>query len=188
MKKLIEIIEQEMKIPNLQEILDYINSIPVNEIIDFTKLIGFSKLASNDLRSLLSILKREDYLTIKYKVVKVNTYYNSLTELVKDFPDYDLNTVQLYFKRNIKKEVEAGDYIVFEFNNDLQVADVTKVYSDKVLIHFLDSYKGDAEFINFENILGKGNSNGMYKLHNWSGNYDIYDFENQLIKFNLYHK
>lgn len=78
------------------------------------------------------------------------------------------------------KDLAKGDYIAFGFNynggepNEIIVDNITEIYEDKVLVHFLYGYKSLAEFVRKEEILAIGNDEtGEAEIKGWNGKYDI---------------
>ena len=76
--------------------------------------------------------------------------------------------------------LKEGDYVAFGFNydggepNEIIVDQITSVYEDKVLVHFLYGVKGLSEFVNKEKILAVGNEeSGEGRIKGWTGKYDI---------------
>jgi hypothetical protein len=75
------------------------------------------------------------------------------------------------------------DYIAFGFNynegepNEIIVNNITSIYEDRVLVHFLYGYKSLAEFVKKEDILAIGNEEGEGKIKGWTGKYDILNQE-----------
>jgi hypothetical protein len=81
--------------------------------------------------------------------------------------------------KNIKNLVK-GDYIAFGFNynggkpNQIIVDNITEVFSDEVLVHFMYGLKSLSEIVKKEDILAIGNEKtGEGKVYGWSGKYDI---------------
>lgn len=73
-----------------------------------------------------------------------------------------------------------GDYIAFGFNyhggepNEIIVDNITQVYEDKVLVHFIRGWTSLAEFVKKDKILAIRNSEtGEGTIEGWSGKYDI---------------
>jgi hypothetical protein len=75
--------------------------------------------------------------------------------------------------------LKEGDYIAFGFNynggepKEIIVSNITSVYEDKVLVHFLYGHHSLGEFINKNNILAIGNNQCKGKIKGWSGGFDI---------------
>lgn len=70
------------------------------------------------------------------------------------------------------------DYIAFDFRDKIIVSDITKIYSDKVLVHFLEGYKSESEFVEKGKILAIGNNEtGEGRIKGWGGKYDILNQE-----------
>ena len=98
-------------------------------------------------------------------------------------------------KYNMKKvnDLKEGDYIAFKWEygvnqgegGDIVVTDITKVYDDQVLVHFLDGYKSESEFVKKEDILAIGNMDGNDGIKGWTGKFDILKPDHPLIVKNL---
>ena len=77
-------------------------------------------------------------------------------------------------------DLKSGDYIAFGFNynggepNDIIIDNITSVYDDRVLVHFLYGYKSMAEFILKKDIIAIGDlENGESKIPHCSGKFNI---------------
>ncbi len=73
-----------------------------------------------------------------------------------------------------------GDYIAFGFNynggepNEIVIDNITEVYKDEVLVHFLYGLKSLAKLIKKSYILAIGNNeSGEGEIKGWDGKYDI---------------
>ncbi|HKL24422.1 MAG TPA: hypothetical protein VJ912_03740 [Candidatus Nanoarchaeia archaeon] len=77
------------------------------------------------------------------------------------------------------ENLQEKDYIAFGFNYDnkepseIIVSNITKIYKNKVLTHFLYGHKSLSEYIKKQDILAIGNPRGEGKIKGWTGNYDI---------------
>lgn len=79
-------------------------------------------------------------------------------------------------------------YIAFEWkygvsapDGEIVVAQITAVYPERILVHFLYGYKSEAEFVEKPKILAIGNQSGTHRLKGWGGNFDILQPEHPLI-------
>ena len=87
------------------------------------------------------------------------------------------NTTQEQTNQNI--ELSENDYIAFGFNynggepSEILVSNITKVYSDKVLVHFLYGHHSLGEFIYKKDIIAIGNNNSSGKIKGYRGNFEI---------------
>ena len=71
-------------------------------------------------------------------------------------------------------DLTKEDYIAFDFCDKIIVSNITEIYQDKVLVHFLDGYKSESEFVEKEKILAIGNNEtGEGRIKGWDGKYDI---------------
>lgn len=77
------------------------------------------------------------------------------------------------------KSLKYGDYIAFGFNynggepKEIIVTNITSVYDDKVLVHFLYGGRSIGEFIKKNEILAIGNHKCTGKIKGWRGGFDI---------------
>ena len=76
--------------------------------------------------------------------------------------------------------LEKGDYIAFafKFNGDCSkeiiVDNITEIYKNKVLVHFVYGHRSLSEYIKKKDILAIGdNENSNAKIPGWSGKYFI---------------
>lgn len=91
---------------------------------------------------------------------------------------------------NIQQQLASlkpGDYIAFvwkygTFGEEIVVDNITEVYDNDVLVHFLYGYKSEAEFVKKEDIIAIGNPNGTGKIKGWTGNFDILKPDHPLLK------
>lgn len=77
------------------------------------------------------------------------------------------------------EDLTEGDYIAFGFNynggepNEIIVDNLTKIYENEVLVHFLYGHHSLSEFVKKEDILAIGNSGAKGIIPGWSGTYYI---------------
>lgn len=77
------------------------------------------------------------------------------------------------------EDLTEQDYIAFGFNynggepNEIIVDNITTVYDEKVLVHFMYGHHSLSEDINKKDILAIGNTEGKGKIKGWTGNYDV---------------
>lgn len=76
------------------------------------------------------------------------------------------------------EDLEKGNYIAFDFtyngdSHEIMVTNITEVYEDKVLVHFLYGHHSLSEFIKKEDIIAIGNNKSTGKIEGWSGRFDI---------------
>jgi hypothetical protein len=95
---------------------------------------------------------------------------------------------------NIDKQLmllnlKEGDYIAFGFNynggipKEIIVDNITKVYEDRVLVHFMYGYHSMAEFIDKKDIIAVGdNIFGTGKIKGWGGKFIILLENHPLLK------
>jgi hypothetical protein len=69
--------------------------------------------------------------------------------------------------------LQEGDYIAFEDENELFVDSITTIRGDLVLVHFLDGYKSRAAWIKKQDIIAIGDSESTGKINGWRGTYNI---------------
>lgn len=80
-----------------------------------------------------------------------------------------------------------GSYIAFGFNyhggapDTIIVTNITKVYKDRVLVHFLYGHHSLGEFIKNEDIIAIGNPEGETKIRGWGGKYDLMENNKELF-------
>jgi hypothetical protein len=80
-------------------------------------------------------------------------------------------------------DLKEGDFIAFGFNyhggepTEIQVTNITKVYEDRVLVHFLYGHHSLGEFIKNEDIIAIGNPEGETKIKGWTGKFDLLNEE-----------
>lgn len=88
-------------------------------------------------------------------------------------------------------ELKVGDYIAFKWNHgfyedgDIIIDAITSITEDQVLVHFLYGLKGEAKWVNKEDILAIGNMDGEHGISGWTGKYDILKPNHPLIIKNL---
>jgi len=77
-------------------------------------------------------------------------------------------------------DLAKGDYIAFGYNynggmpNEIIVDNITSIYEESVLVHFVYGLKSLSEIVKKENILAIGNNEtGEGKIKGWQGQYDI---------------
>lgn len=85
-----------------------------------------------------------------------------------------------------------GDYIAFPFqynasdDKEIIVTNITCVYEDHVLVHFLYGYKSLGASVKKEDILAIGNlESGKAKIKGWTGSFDVVKPDNKLLIKNL---
>ncbi len=95
------------------------------------------------------------------------------------------------------KQLKEGDHIAFPYeyfhgqagsthaDARIEVAPITAVYDDYVLVHFLSGYKSVGEDIKFEHIVAIGNPKGEAQIKGWTGSFDVLRPENEVLKRNL---
>ena len=78
------------------------------------------------------------------------------------------------------EDLEQGDYIAFGFryNSDRKeeiiVDNITEVYKDKVLVHFMYGHHSMSEYVKKKDILAIGdNCEGKIKIPGWNGKYIV---------------
>lgn len=71
------------------------------------------------------------------------------------------------------KELKEGDYIAFEYENDIIVSKITCITNDTFLSHFLIGYSSEGEWIDKQDVIAIGNSEGKGKIPHYFGNFDI---------------
>jgi len=85
-------------------------------------------------------------------------------------------------------DLKEGDYIAFEYEYEIGdpeiiVDNISFVYEDRVIVHFLYGYKSETCTILKKDILAIGNKlNGTTKLLGWTGLFDIVNETDFLIK------
>jgi len=85
--------------------------------------------------------------------------------------------------------LKEGDYIAFQWmhglnfdgDGDIIVTNITKVYEDEVLVHFLYGCKSESDFIKKSDILAIGNMKGNHEIKGWTGKFDILKPNHSLI-------
>jgi len=84
-------------------------------------------------------------------------------------------------------DLKEGDFIAFGFDfhggvpSEIQVTNITKVYEDKVLVHFLYGHHSLGEFIKKKDIIAIGNPEGETKIRGWGGKYDLMENNKELF-------
>lgn len=84
--------------------------------------------------------------------------------------------------------LKEGDYIAFAFsyfgrNAEINVNNITKVYEDKVLVHFMYGHHSMAEFIDKKDIIAIGDNNlGTEKIKGWGGKFILLLENHPLLK------
>lgn len=92
----------------------------------------------------------------------------------------------IYYQNYQPKSIETlttDDYIAFEYDNRLEVAKITSIHQDKVLVHWLVGIIGESQSINKKDIVAIGcNISGDTKLPGWRGKFIIVDKNHKLLK------
>lgn len=92
-------------------------------------------------------------------------------------PDNNNKTANEYYEK--LKSLKEGHYIAFGFNynggepKEIIVTNITKVYEDRVLVHFNYGHHSLGEFIKKNEILAIGNNQFNGKIKGWKGGFDI---------------
>ena len=76
------------------------------------------------------------------------------------------------------ERLKPGDYIAFEWKYgtlgpEIMVTNITSVGKNYVLVHFLDGYKSEAEFVKKGDIIAIGDTSATGKIKHWIGNFNI---------------
>lgn len=87
----------------------------------------------------------------------------------------------------ILSNIKKGDYIAFEwkyglFGSEIVVTNITEVYKNDVLVHFLYGYKSESEFVSKKDIIAIGDTKSDGKIKGWSGNFNIILKNHKLLK------
>lgn len=75
--------------------------------------------------------------------------------------------------------LKEGDYIAFPWKygnggDEIIVTNITAVYDDSVLVHFLYGYKSESEFVPKKDIIAIGDiKKGKHKIKGWSGKFHL---------------
>lgn len=92
-------------------------------------------------------------------------------------------------KQLIISNIKEGDYVAFGFNynggtaKEIIVDNITKVYEDRVLVHFMYGHHSLAEFIDKKDIIAVGNNTtGTSKIKGCSGKFHILLENHPLLK------
>jgi len=77
-------------------------------------------------------------------------------------------------------DLKKGDYIAFGFNyhggkpDEIIVDNITEIYQEKFLVHFLYGHHSLSEYVKKEDILAIGNNDsGKTSIKGWSGKYNV---------------
>ena len=86
-------------------------------------------------------------------------------------------------------DLKQTDYVMFGFNyhggvrdgvepKETIVDNITAIYEDRVLVHFLYGHHSLSEFVPFDKIVGIGdNENGTVQVKGWGGKYRVVNQE-----------
>lgn len=113
-----------------------------------------------------------------------DAYYDRTSQHYKDNERFSwaVETVNKKFLENMNdiiSNLKNGDSIAFGFDynggepKEIIVAQITEVYEKDVLVHFLYGHHSLGEFVKKENIIAKGDTNGVTKIKGWSGKYHL---------------
>lgn len=86
------------------------------------------------------------------------------------------------------EDLKPGDYVAFGFTyngsspDQIIVDNITFIYTDSVLVHFVYGYKSLSETVKKTDIIAIENPDGKSKIEGWSGHFDILQPDNELLK------
>jgi len=88
----------------------------------------------------------------------------------------------------ILKNIKEKDYIAFQFDfgnfgKEVEVAEVTTAYEDKVIVHWYRGWQSESQIVKKSEIIAIGKQFGTSRIKGWIGKFHILIPDHPLLEF-----